>query len=62
MANNILPRLLEVSVEAFEPDLWKWQVCESQAEIKHGFERTRETAQIRGDSALFELLSENLNH
>jgi hypothetical protein len=42
--------------------LWKWQVCESQAEIKHGYERTRETAQIRGDSALFELLSENLNH
>jgi hypothetical protein len=58
MAKNLVPRLLEVSVRAFEPDLWKWQVCESQTELKYGYETSRETAQIRGDSALFELLSE----
>ncbi len=61
MANNILPRLLEVSVEAFEPNLWKWQVCSGQTEITHGYDTTRETAQLRGDSALFALLSGKLN-
>lgn len=61
MIDNSSPRLLEVFVEAFEPDLWKWQVSESHAEIKYGYESTRETAQIRGDSALFALLSEAPN-
>jgi len=58
MAKNIVPRLLEVTVSAFRPDLWKWQVCEGENEVSHGYETTRETAQIRGDSALFDLLSE----
>jgi hypothetical protein len=51
-------RLLEVSVLELGPTRWKWQVCSNDTEIANGIESTRETAQICGDSALFNLLSE----
>jgi hypothetical protein len=50
-------RLLEVNVTSIEPTRWKWIVSESDVEIVCGFETSRETAQIEGDSALFTLLS-----
>jgi hypothetical protein len=50
-------RLLEVNVAAIEPTRWKWMVFEGEIEIACGFEPSRETAQIAGDSALFALLS-----
>jgi hypothetical protein len=62
MAKNFTSCLLEVTVGAFEPTLWKWQVSDSETELRYGYETTRETAQIQGDSALFELLSENLKN
>lgn len=50
-------RLLDVSVEAIEPTRWQWRVVDGAIEIASGTETSRETAQIKGDSALFELLS-----
>jgi hypothetical protein len=50
-------RLLEVSVESVEPTLWKWRIRDRNLEVAHGYETSRETAQIRGDGALFRLLS-----
>jgi hypothetical protein len=50
-------RLLEVNVAAIEPTRWKWNVSEGEVEIACGFETSRETAQIEGDTALFALLS-----
>lgn len=50
-------RLLDVEVVAQEPGLWKWSVSEWDIEVAHGYATSRETAQIDGDSALFELLS-----
>ena len=58
MAKKFRTRLLEVKVVALEPDRWEWQVCESDTPIARGYETTRETAQIKGDDALFLLLSE----
>jgi hypothetical protein len=58
MAKKYRTRLLEVKVVAPEPDRWEWQVCESNTPIAQGFETKRETAQIKGDDALFLLLSE----
>ena len=52
-------RLLEVSVEALKPTRWKWSVLDSVTEIACGYEASRETAQAKGDSALFALLSES---
>jgi hypothetical protein len=49
--------LLEVTVESIEPALWKWQVRDRCEEISFGYETSRETAQIHGDSELFRLLS-----
>jgi hypothetical protein len=54
-------RLLEVTVTAEKPTLWKWYISEHDLEIMHGYETSRETAQIKGDNALFKLLSEH-NH
>jgi hypothetical protein len=51
-------RLLEVRVIPIKPDWWEWQVCEDDTPIVMGYETTRKTAQIKGDSALFLLLSE----
>ena len=50
-------RLLEVTVTAQQPTLWKWHISEHDLEIMHGYEKSRETAQIKGDNALFKLLS-----
>ncbi|MEO6780134.1 MAG: hypothetical protein ABI196_04330 [Bradyrhizobium sp.] len=57
MAKQSVVRLLEVAVTASKPTLWRWRVSEDDEEIAHGFEKTRETAQIEGDDALFRLLS-----
>jgi len=51
-------RLLEVTVTAQQPTLWKWEISEHGLEVMFGFETSRETAQIQGDSALFMLHSE----
>lgn len=58
MDENPPIRLLEVSVIELSPTKWKWQVWAHDAEIAHGIESSRETAQICGDSSLFNLLSE----
>jgi hypothetical protein len=58
MAQPFRARLLEVTVTAQEPTLWKWVISERGLDIMYGFESSRETAQIQGDSALFMLLSE----
>jgi hypothetical protein len=58
MAQPFRARLLEVTVTAQQPTLWKWDISERGVEIMYGFETSRETAQIRGDNALFMLLSE----
>ncbi len=57
MAQPYCARLLEVAVTAQQPTLWKWVISEHGLEIMHGFETSRETAQIQGDNALFMLLS-----
>jgi hypothetical protein len=57
MAKTSRARLLEVGVIAVKPDRWEWQVCEGDTPIIMGYETTRETAQIMGDTALFVLLS-----
>ena len=57
MAQPYRARLLEVAVTAQQPTLWKWAISEHGLEIMHGFETSRETAQIQGDDALFMLLS-----
>ncbi len=57
MVKRSLIRLLEVTVTAQEPTLWKWDVSEGGTEVLHGYETSREAAQIDGDSALFALLS-----
>jgi hypothetical protein len=51
--------LLEVSVTAVTPTRWKWHVSDGLVEIACGYETSRETAQIEGDSALFALISIN---
>ncbi len=49
-------RLLEVLLYSKEPTRWKWPVMDGPVEIVGGYETSRETAQIAGDSPLFELL------
>jgi hypothetical protein len=56
MAKSPLSRLLEVKITALKPERWEWQVCKSDALIMSGYEKSRESAQIEGDSALFLLL------
>jgi hypothetical protein len=46
-----------VRVIPLKPDQWEWQVCEDDTPLVMGYETTRETAQIKGDSALYRLLS-----
>jgi hypothetical protein len=53
---NTPARLLEVKLTALKPGRWQWQVCESEKPLMSGYEASRETAQIEGDSALFLLL------
>jgi hypothetical protein len=56
MARNPYRLLLDVSVVAIEPSRWEWQVREGDKLIMSGYQTSRETAQIDGDSALFYLL------
>lgn len=58
MAEPFCARLLEATVTAQQPTLWKWEISEHSLEVMCGFETSRETAQIQRDSALFMLLSE----
>jgi hypothetical protein len=58
---NLRSRLLEVRLIPLKPDRWEWQVCEGETLLMVGFETSRETAQIEGNSALFLLLSAGLN-
>jgi hypothetical protein len=57
MAQPFHARLLEVTVTAQQPTLWKWVISERGLEVMFGFETSRETAQVQGDRALFMLLS-----
>jgi hypothetical protein len=57
MAQSYRPPLLEVRVIPLKPDRWEWQVCDDDTPIVVGYETTRKTAQIKGDNALFLLLS-----
>jgi hypothetical protein len=57
MSNPPGIRLLQVDLIHLEPSLWKWEISERNLEIAHGYATSRETAQIDGDSALFEMLS-----
>ena len=57
MTKHPAARLLEVTVTAQKPDIWKWRISEGNNEIKHGYETSRETAQFHGDNELFNLLS-----
>jgi hypothetical protein len=52
------PRLLELTVTAKKPMLWKWQIFQGDLEVARGFAASRESAQIEGDTALFKLLTE----
>jgi hypothetical protein len=56
MAKFLRTRLLEVKVQALLPEKWEWQVCQSGELLMSGYETSRETAQIEGNSALFYLL------
>jgi hypothetical protein len=58
MPRSFRARLLEVTVTAQAPTLWKWDIAEHGLEVMYGYETSRETAQIEGDTALFRLLSE----
>jgi hypothetical protein len=57
MAKKSYPRLLEVSVDAIAPTKWEWRVSEGDTMVMSGYETSRETAQIEGNSALFYLLT-----
>ena len=61
MAKKSDPRLLEVTVIPLEPTRWEWRVYEGDTPLMTGFETSRETAQIEGDSALFRLLTAGLD-
>jgi hypothetical protein len=52
------PRLLEVTVTAEKPTLWKWKIFQGDLEVARGFAVSRESAQIEGDTALLKLLTE----
>jgi hypothetical protein len=56
MAKKYYQRLLEVSVAAIAPTHWEWRVSEGDTMVMSGYETSRETAQIEGNSALFYLL------
>ena len=60
MENAPRTHLLEVKVAALRPQQWEWQVCDGDTPLEVGFETSRETAQIKGDGALFRLLAEGL--
>jgi hypothetical protein len=49
-------RMLQVTLIARLPQKWEWQVKEGDVLLMSGYETSRETAQIEGNSALFYLL------
>jgi hypothetical protein len=53
--------MLEVAVTPWEPTRWKWRVYQCDTPLMTGFETSRETAQDEGDSALFRLVSADLD-
>jgi hypothetical protein len=55
-------RLLEVAITAEKPTVWRWHISEHDLEIMHGYETSREAAQINGDNALFKLLTGHGSH
>ena len=57
MAESSQTRFFEVKLTTPIFGRWEWQVCENQVAIVCGYEATRETAQVKGDKALFSLLS-----
>ena len=61
MAKKSYARMLEVTVTPLEPTRWEWRVYEGDTPLMTGFETSRETAQIEGDSALFRLLCAGLD-
>ena len=56
MAKNSYQRMLEVSVAAIAPTQWEWRVSEGDGMVMSGYQTSRESAQVEGDSALFYLL------
>jgi len=40
-------RLLEVTITAEKPTVWRWHISEHDLEIMHGYETSRESAQIK---------------
>jgi hypothetical protein len=53
--------MLEVAVTPLEPTRWEWRVYEGDTPLMTGFETSRETAQNEGNSALFRLVSTDLD-
>jgi hypothetical protein len=47
-------RLLEVTLTAQEPTLWKWDISEHGLEVMYGYETSRESAQGEGDTSCFQ--------
>jgi hypothetical protein len=60
MAKTSYQCMLQVSVAAIAPTQWEWRVSEGDAMVMSGYQTSRETAQIEGDSALFFLLSSGI--
>ncbi|MFK4507218.1 hypothetical protein [Bradyrhizobium daqingense] len=56
MAKFVAMRMLEVRLIALLPQKWEWQVWKDDLMLMSGYETSRETAQIEGNSALFHLL------
>lgn len=40
MKSHFTPRLLQVTVTAHEPTLWKWHITEADVEVAHGYAKT----------------------
>ena len=57
MANRLNVRLLDLDVSPLDSKLWKWTVSEKGLEVSYGYANSREAAQIKGDNALFALVS-----
>lgn len=60
MAQKVPVWMLEVTVESILPTLWEWRVCDREVEVAYGYETSRETAQICGDTVMFRMLSRGL--
>jgi hypothetical protein len=56
MAKFPAMRMLDVRLIALLPQKWEWRVWEADMLLMSGYETSRETAQIEGNSALSYLL------